>query len=220
MRALVFIATFVLGAGTNVRTARAQPCDGLSADEARAASEQIRLRLEDQRSKTRTWSLIWGLGYATAAVGFGVTGALIDDEDRQVDLLVGGGKSTIAALSVVVLPVRISVPPAPSGNPCADLLAARKALAASARSQAKGRGWIKHVGGLLLNGAGIIVAGSQHGNYLRATVLALGGMAFGQAQIWTQPVGARDLDAKQSVSVAVVPVVGPDFAGLSLAGEL
>lgn len=216
MRALGIIAALVLCTGMGSSAARAQTCDGLSADEARATTERITARLENQYGKTRTWSLVWGIGYAASAVGFTTAGLLIDDEDRQVDLFVTGGKSTIAALSVFVLPVRVTRPPPPSGDACADLAAARKALAESAKSQAKGRGWIKHAGGLLLNGAGIAIAGSQHGNYLRASVLALSGIAFGQAQIWTQPVGARDLDR----SLAIVPVVGPDYAMVSIAGEL
>ena len=216
VRALVFIAAFVVFVAATVRTARGQSCDGLSPDEARAQTARITGELEREERRVRTWSVAWGIGYAAAAAGQAGAALIIDDEDRQADLYVGSGKAAIASLAVVVLPVRVSTPPPPTGDACRDLAAANAALAETAASQAKGRGWFKYVGGLVVSGAGVAIAGSQHGDWLRASLLAGVGFGVTQIQRWTQPDGARDLER----SISVVPVVSPDTAMLMITGEL
>jgi hypothetical protein len=100
--------------------------------------------------------LAWRIAYTAIAVGE-IAGAASGaaDRDQTRSLWVGGAQSAIAALGVWGTPLRIHVP-VPTGEPCHDRVVLREAAERAAFDEEQAF-WVNHIGGLILNGAGMVV---------------------------------------------------------------
>jgi hypothetical protein len=218
MRRLIVFTVISLSLVADHR-ARAQTCP--PGDRDAADGERVVAALQRERRRVWWWSAAWSgiYGGATAAqLGIAFT---TDDDDRRIDYAIGGAKSALALIAGFALPIRVRAP-RPPGDACEDRALALAALSRSARSERRGKSWIAFTGALLVNAAGVVVAGSLHGDWLRAT--AAGGIGFGVGvlKIVTQPYGAARLDARlapSSLRISVAPLVIPDGAVVALSGD-
>lgn len=140
------------------------------------------------------WNWGWGLGFAVVGAAQLGTAPLFNERGRRIDFYVGGIKSIIAALSVVVLPLK-----APSlnrelrglraGRPadCALLAEAEGLLSRSAAGERRGKGWLKHAMGIGYNVAFALVLGLGYDRWPSAGLSFATGVLVSELQIFTQP---------------------------------
>jgi hypothetical protein len=244
----------VLGAAAE---ARAQPAPealgpaapealGPAAAEARvgpaAADCAARVRFIDDSLRraarpARVWSWTWGLGYfVVGGAQLGIA-PFLEDEGRQADFYVGGGRTLLAALPFVLLPLatmkqqrtlsaRVAALP-PDADLCAELPAAERALERSAASEQRGKSLLKHTIVAVLNlGAGLIL-GLGYDRWATGAFTAGSGILVGEIMIWTQPTrsvhalrkyrAGHYTAAAPSVSWGIAPTLLPEGgAGVGL----
>src|SRR3954447_9226771 len=116
----------------------------------------IRAHLVDEAQRAHRWNLGWGLGLGAIAagelvLGLDPTGSF--DRDFKQSAYVGAAEATIGVLGFAILPLKINVPAA-SSDACADLSALRAAAARTAKLERE-QFWMQHVGGLIVNTAGM-----------------------------------------------------------------
>jgi hypothetical protein len=173
-RTLLLIA---IGIVVHARAAAADPC----ADDARA----LRAELEHEASRVDHWVLAWRIAYTAIAVGeFAVAASGAADHDTTAGLVVGGAKSTLGALGFWTAPLHIKLPP-PTGDACLDRAMLRNA-AERIGADEEASFWTSHIGGLVLNTAGMLVlAGTAS---WRAGALSFAtGYPVGLISTYTQP---------------------------------
>lgn len=129
------------------RVASAAPCE-----DARA----LRDDLEHESARVDHWVLAWRIAYTAIAAGeFAGAASGAADHDTTQSLWVGGAKSTLGALGFWFSPLRVRVPP-PTGEACSDKAALREAAERAAFDERQSF-WVAHVGGLIVNAAGMLV---------------------------------------------------------------
>lgn len=207
-------------------SASASPCGADAAE--RAAS--IRARLDVERSKASKWRWGWAAGFgalsgAQFALAATETAPFGDfDEPLEASLYVGGVKSGIGMLARIVKPVKVPRP-AESGEPCADLAAAERALAITARSE-KISFWLNHVGGLALQIGGTLYIGMSAEDAWTDAAISFGlGLTVGTLSTYTQPrtiwkqerARAR-LEGAGGVTWQLTPLVTPRAHGVGVVG--
>lgn len=167
----------------------AAPCDEAAATDRTA---KLRALLDDQARAARRWNLGWGIGFAVAAAGqFGLAAAdytpLGDyTEDTENGLYVAGTKAVLASLSHVILPLKTARVPAATGDPCADLEAAERALRETGKNE-RSSFFLNHLGALAMNVAGLIVLGTVFDTWKEGWMSVAIGYPIGLAHAYTQP---------------------------------
>lgn len=166
---------------------------GIEAAAAASCEEEaaeLRALLEGEARRARRWNTAWMIGFATAsaaqlALALTETNPLgAFDRDYEEALYVGAAKAGLGTLVRIVLPLRVTVPPA-SGDACADAPALRAALEDAGRRERRGF-WFSHIGGTALN-----LATSALLTYRRS--LEVGAISFGigysvgLVHVYTQP---------------------------------
>jgi hypothetical protein len=184
---------------------------------ARAAAEtctdtpevaRIRAHLEAESRRAGTWNGLWPGVFITAAVGtLALAPQFDDDEGQRLSLYWSSAKSTIAAVAAIIKPLDV-----PTLPPCADEAQARAALERAARSERRGRHWMRHVESLALNAVGIGILGFGYGYWTDALVNTAVGLLVGEIRIFTQPTGSTRFTI--DVTPVVVPETGTVGAGL------
>lgn len=188
----------------------------------------IRARLDGERTSLSRWRWGWAAGFGALSAGqFALmatetapTGGEFTDAD-EASLLAGGVKSGIGMLARVVKPVK-TPRPAVTGDACADLEAAERALAITARSE-KISFWLNHLGGLALQIGGTLYIGLSVDDAWGDAAISFGlGYAIGSISTYTQPRGVwkyhRSREAA-AVTWRVTPLVAPRAHGLAVVGE-
>jgi hypothetical protein len=151
-------------------------------------AERIEVELEHQERAFQGWRWAWVGIYTALTVGNLVAASYTERKDR-IDLYVGAASSAVA-----IPPLFIFTQPRLGEPPCA--LESRLACAEQKRFdvamfQREARGWVPHVATFVVNAAAGAVLGFGYGRW-RSAALTFGiGMAIGEVQIFTQPVGAR-----------------------------
>jgi hypothetical protein len=178
----------------------------------------IRGRLEREARRAHRWDLAWGLTFGAAAGAYWTMaatdwefGATLGHAQRD-DLWISAGKTTIAGLSHIVLPLRIEEAPARDDG-CSDDAAALHALAVSAHHETITL-WLSIAGGIALNGAGLLYLGVHDHDWKQGLIDAGIGTPVAILHAWTVPRGARREAAALQVDVAI----RPGFTGVVIGG--
>lgn len=167
--------------------AAAEPCDPAAAAEAAAA---IDAHLAREARRARRWDNAWAITFAGLAAG---QGALIAaewtptgfDDDIEAGLWVGVGKSVVGAASHLVLRLKV-VRPERTGDACADLAAAERALRETARNERR-TFWLDHLGSFALNAAGLVLLGTRYDTWEEGLKSFALGYPVGLLSVYTQP---------------------------------
>jgi hypothetical protein len=171
----VIVVAVVLAASS----ARAEPCDG-------GEAARIDRLLRADRDDAVVWREAWGAGFFVAAAGQLGASALVDGQAQQDGLEVGAAKASLGALSRLVLPLRVTVPPPATGDACRDLDAARGALRATKKAERR-TFWLNLVGGVAVNVAGLLYMGLERDAW-REGLIGFGiSLPIGAASAFTMP---------------------------------
>ncbi len=190
--------------------------------EAAATAAALRVHLRDEAARARRWNLGWSVGFAAASAGeLGVAAArwnplgVYDDRVRDT-LYVGAGKAAIGAIARIVTPLRVRVPELLT-DPCADVIALRGALADAARHERR-LFWTAHVGGFVVNLAGVAILADQTSWGVAAVSFAIA-YPVGLLSTYTMPRGSwHAWRALERVTIVPVPLAGGG-AGVGVAGS-
>jgi hypothetical protein len=174
--------------------------------------------LEADDSHTRLWRDGWLLAFGAAAVGQGVVALASSDPRLRVPAIVGGAKSTLGFLSVLVGPasahprsaasdVRL-LPDRTPDERRAALRAAEARLASAAEEERLRRSWVTLIGGALVNLAGAYVSWIGYKQYATGWIGLGLGLAVSQTQFHTQPTEALRADSRRRLDVSIVPPFG------------
>jgi hypothetical protein len=209
-------------------TVAAAPCEPA---EAAARSTAIRRHLDEQAGRARLWDWGWGVGFAVVAAGQGGLIAaewhpLEDyDDDTQAALTVGAVQSVLSAVPHAVMPLDIVRPAAPTGDACADVAAAERALRETAGHQ-RTAFYLNHAGGVAFAVGGLLVLGLGYDTWEEGWKSAAISLPIGLALTYTQPRGSWKavrrgrFEAPGPVtSLRLAPARGPGFTGLALSGS-
>lgn len=191
-------------------TAGAHPCDELTPAEAEARYQRLRRDIERNNRHIEIWNATWFAIYGTATAAQLTLAIALDDGDDRAIYGVGAGRAAIAALAVPVLGIRTRAVPSTTGSACADLAIASATLAENVRLHARGRGWLKHAGAVGLNLAALLTLGLGFDLWERGAIGFGIGMVMGEIQIYTQPMGSRD--------IAIVPTATDGGVGVAIGG--
>jgi hypothetical protein len=178
--------------GTVSASDTAAPCDEALAA-ARAGA--IRAHLDGEARRARRWDIGWAVGFGVITAGqLGLVAAewtpLGDyDEVAEASLTVGAVKSGIGTLAHVILPLRITRAPAPTGDACADLDAAERALAATAAAERKAF-WLNHGGSLALAVGGMLYLGLAEDDWGEGVTSFAIGYPVALLAVYLQPRGS------------------------------
>jgi len=186
-------------------------CEG----EARA----LRAHLTREASRADTWTSLWALGFAAAAVGQIVLADAEANPFGEFDaayrgqLYVGAIKASLGLGSKLVVPLRIRVPPRvpdPDLDQCEDARRLRKALATAADKERKSI-LLTIIGGTAVNLGGSIWLWIRH-DFKTAATSFLVGAPVGPISALTQPRGSMRLHKKQRIEwVAGLGWIGGSF---------
>jgi hypothetical protein len=200
--AAITVACALLAAASG---AAAQPCDRTAAARER---DQIAARLDADARNSRIWNLGWGIGLGAVAAGTAVFALepqwlpVIDvDRPLRAALVVTSVKAALGAGSRLVLPLRARRAPPATGDACADLAAARAALAWTARRQ-RGSFWMGILGGVATHIAGGTVLIVGFDAWTLAGIGLVVGTAATAAMAWSQPQGSWHLQVSGSAGAA------------------
>jgi hypothetical protein len=203
--------------------ASASSCGADAAE--RAAS--IRARLDVERGKASTWRWGWAAGFG-ALSGAQLTLALTEtaptgdfDEPVEASLYVGAAKSGIGMLARIVKPIKVPRP-SETGDACADLAAAERALAITARSE-KISFWLNHAGGLALQIGGTLYIGLAVEDAWTDAAISFGlGFTVGAISTYTQPrtiwKQERARMREGAVTWQLTPLLTPRAHGVGVVG--
>jgi hypothetical protein len=214
-----------------VAPAAAQACDPVEAGTRDAA---IRRHLDQQAHRAKIWDLAWGIGLSAAAAGqIGLVAAewhpLEDyNDDVEAALYVGAGKSIVSAAAHVVLPLKIVKPPAASGDACADVTAAERALAETAGNQ-RTAFFVNHAGSVAFAVGGLLILGLGFDTWSEGWKSAAVSYPLGLAITYTLPRAswkavrsgrfAAPAAPASPVSLGMAPMHGLGVTGLAVTGR-
>jgi len=202
------LAITLLIASLSAPAAAAPACDP-------AEAAALRAHLRDEAARAHRWNVGWSVGFAAASAGeLGLAAAHWNPlgaytADVRDTLYVGAGKAAVGSLARVITPLRVDVP-AIVADPCADLVALRAALADAAHHE-RTLFWTAHIGGLVVNIAGVAILADQTSWGVAAVSFAIA-YPIGLLSAYTMPRG--------SWHAAIVPVpLAGGRAGVSVVGS-
>lgn len=115
----------------------------------------LRATLEHDAHRAAIWRYGWAIGFGAGAIAQAALVPAFSDRRERGTLWVGAAKSAIGAVSRLAIPLRVPVPPA-TADACADVAALHAAIATAGQNE-RVAFWLNHVGGLLVNLAGVVV---------------------------------------------------------------
>jgi hypothetical protein len=184
-----------------------------------------------------TWSWTWGAIYAAATIAQGTVLAVSKNYDTKVDLTVGTISAGFGALSLTLLPLKLTLPlrsasadakrRRPGEDPCVVLAAAEQTLVRVASDQAFSTGIVGHIGNVAVNVGIALILGLGYGHWVSAAISGGIGLAVGETNAFTQPhhladvleqyrSGRLDPTTSKVSSWSVVPVVSPSMTGATV----
>lgn len=201
----------------------------------RSTAERMGFIVERARSAeeaTRTWTMIFSLGYVglvTVQMGLIV---FVSDPGQRIDFGVGAVGSVIGVASIAVFrspvlgdraAIEALAPPALGGD-CEALARAERLLEADAASEDFGTSWLIHVGNVVFNlGIGLVL-GLGFDRWISGAISAGVGILVGELQILTKPARMLDalrryrtgeLDDAPETAMQIVPMVSPNSVALA-----
>jgi len=201
--------------------------------DAEARSAAIRRFLDREATRAHRWDLIWGVGLGVTAVG---QAALIAaewhplndyDDDVEAGLYVGAAQSLIASSAHFILPLNVARPGGPTGDACADLATAERALRETAADE-KGAFIKNHIGNVVFSASALLILGLGFDAWEQGATSAATSYATGLLATYTQPRAswkavrrgwARESSSgAQTLQLRVAPMRSSGFTGLVLGG--
>jgi len=184
----------------------AEPADRLPVDMSDAELNQrlqfIETRLARQTPNARYWQYGWTGFHAAGAAAQGLLAVDADDNDDEVNYIVGAVKSSGALAQMLIRPLpavqssaRLQAMPSETREERIRKLERGEALLRENAARAAGRsGWKRHligIGANLIGGAAIAAFGDSSD----AVTSTLIGIAVSETNIWTEPSrAAEDLE--------------------------
>ncbi len=168
----------------------AAPCDASMAE---AQTARIRTHLDDEHRRGRRWDLGWAIGLGVVAVG--EAGLALTDtaplggeytDALDASLWIGSIKSTLGVIARGVVGMKVVRVGAATGDACADLAAAERALRETAKHE-KVSFFLTHAAGVVLNAAGALYLGLHEDDWGEAAVSTALGYPVSLAIAYTQP---------------------------------
>jgi hypothetical protein len=159
----------------------------------------IATRLAGQAPNARYWQYGWTGFYAASAAAQGLLAVDTDDNDDEVNYIVGAVKSSGALAQMLIRPLpavesstRLQAMPSESRAERIRKLERGEALLRENAARAAGRsGWKRHLIGIGANlvGGAVIAAYGDSDDAVTSTLI---GIAVSEANIWTEPSRAAD----------------------------
>jgi hypothetical protein len=180
----------------NLKAAEVTPTD----QEMNERITYIQQALNDGESAGRLWWSGFTFVYGVAA-GYQLNTGLNNEDEKRPANIVGGTKSLLGALSLLVAPFPAAFAPeklreTPDDNLAAKLEKAESLLKASAEAEKRGKSWMNHALAIGVNTAGALVIGVTYKDYLQdrnespekeALASLISGIIVSELQIWLQP---------------------------------
>jgi hypothetical protein len=181
----------------------AEPADRLPGEMSDAELNQrlkfIETRLARQTPNARYWQYGWTGFYAASAAAQGLLAVDTDDNDDEVNYIVGAVKSSGALAQMLIRPLpavqsstRLQAMPSESRAERISKLEQGEALLRENAARAAGRsGWKRHLIGIGANlvGGAVIAAYGDSDDAVTSTLI---GIAVSETNIWTEPSRATD----------------------------
>jgi hypothetical protein len=202
-RWLVIILAAVAGWSTQIRAEPGEPLPGeISNTELEARLEFIETRLARQRPGARNWQYGWTGFHATSAAGQALLAMNADNNDDEINYIVGAAKSTGAVAQMMIRPlpavqgvIRFQAMPSRTREErIAKLAQGESLLRANSERAASRTAWKRHLIGVGANllGGGIIAAFGDSSDAMTSTLI---GITVSEINIWTEPSRAvNDLE--------------------------
>lgn len=205
--------------------ARAAPCP----TDAHERADALRAHLDREARRAHRWDLGWGALFGVATVGYAAMAdtrwefGLSLDQGQVDDLWAGAVKGGIATASHIVLPLHVERVPAATADPCADLAAAQHAIETTATNESRAF-WLSIVGGVLLNGGGLLYVGLRDHAWGTGAISMALGVPIAIAHAWTAPHASRRALAEGRLdgppaTWQIDAAITPGFTGLVLSGS-
>ncbi|MCC6215697.1 MAG: hypothetical protein IT376_12605 [Polyangiaceae bacterium] len=161
----------------------------------------------------RAWRTSWLVTYGGLTAVQGAGALVLEDRGRSIDLAVGAAKSALGFGAVLLRPWSPVTAVArlralPEGTPAerrAKLREAERLLDEAAADEERGVGWLARIAGNVVNLAGMTYLFIAHQRYASGWLSLPTGLAVGELQLRTQPVGAMRAQRSLGVGVVVQP---------------
>ncbi len=232
---LPVIAALAVAGGLPAGGARAEVCP--APEDAPAVAQADPLERVDYLARAfdheindvDAWSWTWGSVYSAGTIALGVALSLTHDRGTRIDLTAGVISAGFGAVSLYVLPLRLTLPLRASrpdwGAPdrCVALARAERALVNVEKDQEFANGLFAHLGNVAVNTAIFLILGLGYGRWTSAALSGGIGVAVGETNILTQPHHLRDVLARYrsgrlhtpeaKAAWSVVPVLTQQMSG-------
>ncbi len=204
--------------------ARAADDDGA----VRARLAFVEHALDTEQPRARHWRNAWLVTFAALAVGQGGFAWLTTNRGYRVDAAVGGAKSALGFLALLVGPHtntgaadRVAAMPARTHGQRRDKLRLAEALLVdSAKEERFEQSWMPRIASAVVNLAGAYVMWIGYQRYTTGWLSIGSGLAVSELEIRTAPVGLTGFRAgPASPSIATSWTIAPVVGGLSLTGS-
>lgn len=162
--------------------------------EATARAVRIEAHLAAEARAARRWNVGWAITFAgLSAVQLGAVGVEWTpfgefDDDTREGLYVGAAKAALASAARLAMPLRVERP-ARTGDPCADLAAAERALRATARRERRAF-FVNHTGSVAFSLAGLLLLGLHYDTWEEGAISVALGYPVGLLSTYTMPRGS------------------------------
>jgi hypothetical protein len=232
------LTAFALGVSLVAQNARAEDCPA-SEDGPAVAQGELDERLDflarafDREIRdVDAWSWTWGSVYTAGTVALGVAAALTHNRETRIDLSVGAISAGFGAVSLYVLPLKLTLPLRASRthwdapDRCATLARAERTLVSVEKDQALATGVLAHLGNVAVNAAIALILGVGYGQWSSAALSGGIGVTIGETNVFTQPHHLREVLARYrsgqfdrpetKVAWSIAPVLAHQMSGATL----
>lgn len=217
----------VLVVFVGVAAAAPAPASACDAEVAAARVARIDAHLAREARRSRRWNVGWTLGFAGLAGGqLGLAAAEWTpigefDDAKRAGLHVGAVKAAVASVGRAVLPLRVARPRL-TGDPCADLDAAERALRATAAAERRGF-YLNHAATVAFGVAGLLVLGLHYDTWEEGWMSVALGTPVGLLSTYTMPRASWRADRDGAFEAAPAMTLGvargDGWTSLVLSGE-
>jgi hypothetical protein len=204
----VLAALACIAAATASPKARAEECpvrpDGVALTEAEVEARLSFLAdtFDHEVRNVDVWSWTWGSVYVAGTAAQATIAGITKDEGTRQGLTVGAISTGVGAVSLYVLPLRLTLPLRTVkrrwDDPyrCQLLDIAEQVLADGVKHEALSNGIVPHIGNVVANAAVALVLGLGFHLWTSAAISAGSGLAVGEANVFTQPHGLRKAEER------------------------
>jgi len=209
---------------------------GVASIDAQQRLDYLARAFDEEVRTTDIWSWTLGSAFTVGAVAQASLIPAYPFHASNVDLSVGSVSMGVAALTLWVLPLQITLPLRDArkhwndGGQCEALARAERTLASVQKDQARATGVVPHVVNILANTGIMLILGLGYDHWKVGIVSGFVGTGIGEGNALTQPSNLGEVLARYrsgqldaltppvpKVAWGVVPTVNQQMAGASFA---